>query len=238
MTYWKSFLLSLAAFVLGCSQFTAQAAPADGLSLAHTRLIMENGETSAATIFNNASQTLFLTRAVVTTFDGRPASEDFVVTPPVAFCPPGKQTRFQVALIHPERYPKDRESLFYFETQAAPGSYDDKTNTLEISYGFRIKLFYRPQGVTDNIADASENLEWTLKKGILTVRNPSKLHVTIVTVGVGSAYQKLQDGVLAPGASRAFKLKREQPEDVLIRWATIDDYGSVLQQRRVIRNAH
>lgn len=212
------------------------AAPSTGLSLGDTRLIMDKGMTAAATIFSNRSETAFLTRARVTSLDHRPVPEDFIVTPPVAFCPPGKQTRFQVALIHPENYPTDRESLFYFETHSAPGSYDEKANTLELSYAFRIKLFYRPEGVTDNIVSASEDLEWSLKKGILSVTNPSKLHVTILTIGVEKNHQKLDDGILPPGVTRTFKLKHTYPDKVKVRWAAVDDFGSVLQLSETIDN--
>lgn len=233
MAFWKCFGLGISATAI-C--FSAVAAPAEGLSLTDTRLIMDDGRTAVATIFDNASQTMFLARAKVTAFDGHPAETNFIITPPVAFCPPGKQTRFQIALIHPERYPTDRESLFYFETHAAPGAYDNTTNSLDISYAFRIKLFYRPEGIDDNITDASENLTWTLEHGILKVTNPSRLHVTLVTVGIEKAFQKLQDGVLPPGSTREFRLKHQYPEKVLIRWAAIDDFGSVLQMRRTIKN--
>ena len=223
-------------FLAGLSCNSLFAAPSTGLSLSDTRLIIDKGLTAAATIFSNRSETVFLTRARVTSLDHRPVPEDFIVTPPVAFCPPGKQTRFQVALIHPENYPTDRESLFYFETHSAPGGYDEKANTLELSYAFRIKLFYRPEGVTDNIVSASENLEWTLKKGVLSVTNPSKLHVTLLTIGVDKNHQKLDDGILPPGSTRTFKLKQSYPAKVKIRWAAVDDFGSVLQLSETINN--
>lgn len=212
------------------------AAAADGLSLSDTRLIMAGGSMSAATIFTNTSSTKYLAKSEVLALDGTPAADDFIVTPPVAFCPPGKQTRFQATLIHPENYPADRESLFYFQTHAEPGNYTDKGNTLQVSYAFRIKLHYRPAGLQEDIVEASEKLVWQIRKGFLTVTNPSKLYVTIVTIGVDKAYQKLVDGILAPGETRSFKLKRTFPETVLVRWAAIDDYGAVLQLHRKVRN--
>lgn len=226
---------ALAAFA-ALAGFADTAKAADGLSLSDTRLIMADGSLSAATIFTNTSSTKYLAKSEVFTLDGASAADDFIVTPPVAFCPPGKQTRFQVALIHPEHYPNDRESLFYFQTHAEPGNYTDNGNTLQVAYAFRIKLHYRPAGLRDGITEASENLVWRIRKGVLTVTNTSKLYVTLVTIGLDKVYQKLADGILAPGETRSFKLKRKFPDTVLVRWAAIDDYGAVLQLRRKVRN--
>ena len=163
----KSVLILPLAMLLMSTQ-----AESGGLSVSHTRLIMRDGQTSAATVFANESATQFLTRAWVENKTGM-KNEDFIVTPPVAFSPPGKHIRLQVTLLHPENYPKDKETLFYLRTNSVPGSYAKEANALQIEYGLRVKVFYRPANLSGNMLDAIKGLQWKVDSNRLQKTLPT-----------------------------------------------------------------
>lgn len=211
-----------------CAVLAAAAHGAGGISLSTTRPIISDGRSSAATIFSNNTEANFLTRAWVEAPDGK-RSLDFIVTPPVAMAAAGKQLRFQATLVQPDEYPKDRESLFYFRLRAVPGNYQPDQNALRLDFEMKLKVFYRPEGITESMGSAIENLEWRFEKGRLTARNPSKLHVSLVTYALNADIHEVEDCVIPPGGEVSFKVTKRYPESVRVRWAAVDDYGTALR---------
>lgn len=205
----------------------AASAQCGGLSVSNTRLIMQDGQTSASTVFANDSNTQFLTRAWIENAAGI-KNEDFIVTPPVAFSPPGKHMRLQVALLHPENYPSDKESLFYLRTNSVPGSYAKDSNSLQIEYGLRVKVFYRPANLEGNMVDAIKELGWRVEGGRLLAENKSNFNVTVAAYSINGKTKQLDDCVIAPGHTLQLKLPSNTPDTFSLIWGCIDDYGTVV----------
>lgn len=214
-----------------CCTFVAEAG---GLAVSDSRIILSNGQTVSGFVLANTSQSQFLTKVWVETKQGE-ETEDIMAVPPVAYSPPGKHVRFQVMLLHPEKYAKDKETLFYLRTHSVPG--DGKSqHALTLAYDVKLKIFYRPEGLEGDMASAIEDLRWSLKKGELKAYNPSNYHVSIVTYGLNSDYTEVQDCVIPPGESLSFGVSKQYPEKVKVRWAAIDDYGSPIRRSTVIKN--
>lgn len=214
--------------------FASVAYAAGGLSVSTSRLLIDKGRTAASLIFSNTTNSQFLTKVWIETADGQ-VTEDVMAVPPVAYSPPNKQIRFQTMVLEPEKFPKDKESLFYFRSHSVPAT-GETSNALTISYDVRLKVFYRPEGVEGDMTSAIEDLKWFLKKGVLTAFNPSNFHVSLVTYGIENRYKEIKDCVIAPGQSVSFKVKGKYPKNVLIRWAAIDDYGSPFRVSTNIEN--
>ena len=210
-------------------------AESGGLSVSNTRLIMHDGQTSAATVFANETATQFLTRAWIEDRAGRKI-EDFVVTPPVAFSPPGKHIRLQVTLLYPEKYPADKETLFYLRTNSVPGSYDKNANTLQIEYGLRVKVFYRPKALSGTMLDSIKGLRWRISGRRLIAENPSNFNVTVAAYSINGNTKQLDDCVIAPGAAVQFALPDHTPDAFRLVWASMDDYGTAVKSEADIKD--
>lgn len=222
------FLVLIPALVCGLAY------AAEGLSVSDSRLLMENGRTAAALVFSNTTDSGYLTKVWIESVDGK-NTEDVMAVPPVAYSPPNKQVRFQVMMLQPEKYPADRESLFYFRSHSLPATGETK-NTLTLAYDMKLKVFYRPEGLEGDMTSAIENLQWSMKAGVLTAVNSSNFHVSLVTLGIEKKYREIRDCVIAPGQSVSFKVKGHYPKSVRIRWAAIDDYGSPFRAAKTIEN--
>lgn len=192
-----------------------------------SRLLIENGRSSAAFVFSNQSSTQFLTKVWVEDISGK-KTDNVIAVPPVAFSPPGKQLRFQVAILDTRDYPNDKESLFYLHSHSVPGN-GSPDNALTVSYDMRLKVFYRPKGLSGNMISAIEGLQWSLKNGVLTVSNPSHFHVSLVTYGIEKDYTEVSNCVIPPGQSVQFAVNKQYPKNVTVRWAAIDDFGSPMR---------
>lgn len=218
-----------AAFQMVCAAglCAASLAQAAGLSVSDSRIIIDKGKNSSAIVFRNTSGHQFLSKAWIEDSKGVP-SEDVMVAPPFAYSPSGKHIRFQVTAINPDVLPTDRESLLYFRMHSVPAG-NDSQNKLTIAYDVKLKVFYRPLGLSGSMEEAIEDLRWTLKDGVLTAQNNSNFNVSLLTWGIEKDYTQVDDCVIAPGSSQSFKVNKKYPSKVTVRWAAMDDYGTALR---------
>ena len=217
--------------VLAAFPFAGNAA---GLALSDTRLIIENGRSSVAFVMSNSSTIPYLTKAWIEDVHGN-KTESVMVVPPISLSVPNKFTRFQVSVLDPQNLPQDRESVFFLHTRSAPGN-GNPENALNVAFNSKLKVFYRPRGLSGNMTKAIESLQWTLKDGVLTAKNDSNFNVSIVTIGLDKNYKQLSGFIIAPRETAKFKVKGKYPKDVTVRWAAMDDFGSPLIVTRTISN--
>ena len=207
---------------------------AGGLALSDTRLIIANGRSTAAIVLSNATPIPFLTKAWIEDTQGK-KTEDLMVVPPIALSVPNKFNRFQVSVINPQNLPQDKESVFYLLTHSTPGN-GNPDNALNVAYNSKLKVFYRPKGLSGNMAEAIESLNWTLKNGVLTAKNDSNFNVSIVTIGLNKNFKQLSGFVIPPRESAEFTVKGKYPKEVTVRWAAMDDFGSPMVASQKISN--
>lgn len=195
---------------------------------------MENGRSTVAFVLSNTSSIPFLTKAWIEDVHGN-KTEKLMVVPPVVLSVPNKFNRFQVTVLEPHELPQDKESVFYLQTHSSPGN-GAPDNTLNVSYNTKLKVFYRPKGLSGNMNDAIESLQWSLKDGVLTAKNASNFNVSVITIGLDNNFKKLSGFIIAPRSSAQFKVKEKYSKEVLVRWAAMDDYGSSLVFSKTIPN--
>ena len=197
---------------------------AAGLSVSDTRLIMDSGKSSVAIVMSNTTPIPFLTKAWIEDVHGN-KTDKLMVVPPVVVSVPNKFNRFQVSVLEPQDLPQDKESVFYLQTHSAPGN-GNPSNSLNVSYNTKLKVFYRPKGLSGSMDDAIESLHWTLKAGVLTAKNDSNFNVSVVTVGLDKNFKQLSGFMIAPKSSAQFQVTGKYPKEVTVRWAAMDDFGS------------
>jgi len=169
--------------------------------------------------------------------DSTPDDADvpFFTTPPVMRIDAGQGQAIRIASLGAAG-PLDRESVFWLNVLAVPASDASAAsgNHLQLAYRTRIKLFYRPAGLTGSPEEAPAALRWGIEPGqadVLDVDNDSAYSVSLARIRVSrdgrvvaSAEGRLvpahghQRFVLAPTSNAGGRGDR-------VEFSWINDYG-------------
>jgi chaperone protein EcpD len=141
--------------------------------------------------------------------------------------------------------PKDRESLFWLNVLEVPprdssAGPDGSLNKLQLAIRTRIKVFFRPTGLSGSVDAAAAQVSWRFvskKDGgyALEAANPTPYHVSFSRVdanagGVRRSNEK--GGMVAPGGSTTFDMGevRTMPSGPLtVEYSFINDYGAAVK---------
>lgn len=109
----------------------------------------------------------------------------FVVSAPLVRLDPQRTVALQLRYTG-EALPGDRESLFWINFLEIPRLPADSGHLLRLSYRLRMKVLFRPLGLTGSAATAARHVVWRLSTGgVLNVENPSPFYVCITALRQG-----------------------------------------------------
>ncbi|GAB3769876.1 fimbrial chaperone [Ramlibacter monticola] len=211
--------------------------------IAGTRVIYNAKERELTVKLSNEGQLPALTQVWLDKGDpsASPAtiSVPFTVTPPVARIDPAKAQTLRIFYTG-EPLPQDRESVFWLNVLEVPPKAKEQsqgeTNKLQLAFRTRIKLFFRPAGLTGSAQEAPAQIEWRLRREggqtSLEARNPTPYFVSFASLevaGPGASAKLDQGGMVGPGETKKFPLSRETPAGALkLRYQAINDYGGAI----------
>ena len=159
----------------------------------------------------------------------------FVLTPPISRIDAGKGQTLRIALIDNKGMAKDKESIFYLNVLEIP-TVNKKAaggNKLSIAFRTRLKLFYRPEGLSGSPGEAAEKIQWTITHNGVKATNPSPFYVSMGTVTYSTGGKKYTaDGeMIAPGSSYeyAFKGAGSVIDIRAVSFNSINDYGTTVE---------
>ncbi len=163
-------------------------------------------------------------------------SVPFVVTPPISRINPGQGQSLRISFIG-GNVPTDRESVFWLnilEIQPKPGVKTDATDSyLKFSVRSRLKIFYRPEGLTGSPNGAASTLSWRLIQNgssySLECVNPSAYNVSISEVKFKDEAENVEDknnGMCPAKGKKLFPVNKPVASAASkIAFITIDDLG-------------
>ncbi|MGA8136885.1 MAG: molecular chaperone [Pseudomonas gingeri] len=205
-----------------------------GIVLNTTRVVYPAQDKEAVlSVLNNNSSSILL-QSWLEAEDEVTRELPFVVVPPLVQLPSGgRQT---VRIIHSgAAMPADRESLFWLNVQEIPQA-SERENVLQIGIRQRIKLFYRPGRLNDDVEQAPAQLRWSLPRGgVLNVVNTGPYHVTLVDIQLlsgGYRVLRRKNSMLAPGQSADYDLQEHaQAQNAQLNFSVINDHGALVPYR-------
>ncbi len=229
---------SLSALALAAVLLCPQAAEA-GVVIAGTRLVYPAQEREVTLGLNNEAQRPSLVQLWID--DGNQdtppeeAKAPFVMTPPLLRMDAGARQAVRIRFTGPAQ-PGDRESLYWVNVLEIPPS-SAAEGKLDLAFRSRIKLFYRPAGLSGEADTAHRQLRWSLQQraGGLAVQvdNPTPWHVSFAAISLtvdGKVSADAGGGMVAPRATQVFPLDglATRPQGVIgIEYSTITDVGAV-----------
>lgn len=149
----------------------------------------------------------------------------------------------------PGTLPSDRESIFYLNFSEIPAIKDSDANKNKLLVVFknRLKLFYRPQGLSGSINDMPKQLSYEIKSqtkaGLeIQINNDSAYHANIAQVSLsvnGKEIATDYSRLIAPKSNIVWTIApftTALHENSSISIALINDYGSTLIQPLPLRH--
>lgn len=158
----------------------------------------------------------------------------FILTPPISRVEAQKGQFIRItSLPTANALSKTEESLFWLNVLDIPPkpSAKDKTaapdNFLQLAVRSRIKLFYRPSNIKQDVSLAPEKIQWSSKGSNLLAKNPTPFYITITAINQensGKNIDILSEGLmLKPFSEQSILLK--SPSTQSMTFTTINDYG-------------
>ncbi|HHR6456085.1 TPA: fimbrial biogenesis chaperone [Providencia alcalifaciens] len=126
------------------------------------------------------------------------------------------------------KLPDNVESIFYLnvlDIPKAPDSMKGK-NVIQLAARSRIKLFYRPKGLTESPENITDNINYQLNNNGIVVNNNSQDHFTIaaITTPEDKKTTLVDSEMVPPHTSKTLPLKKQLKGNNLI-LTYVDDYG-------------
>lgn len=205
-----------------------------GIVLNTTRVIYQGNDKEVSLgVHNSGSAEILLqswleppTSATVDQDAPRPVP--FIVTPSLTRMAGGGRQLLRV--IHSGAdMPTDRESVLWLNVQEIPQVAAE--NTLQIAIRQRIKVFFRPDGLSGDPQQAPEQLKWQLMtNNFLSVENPGPYHVSMLGISIRQQRIELaavESQMLAPHQRLNIPLLHPSGSStpLLLSFVSINDYG-------------
>ncbi len=199
--------------------------------LESTRVIYHANKKDATLTVNNPDDQPYLIQSWVGSENSdAPENNPLFITTPPLFRLDAKQSNTLRIIYMEDRgsLPKNKQSVFWLNVKAIPSSNPSAKDTLSISINTRIKLFYTPDGLSQDAFDmAFKNLTFSISGNQLTVKNPTPYYVTLAKLAVGS-HEIDKPGMIAPESLINFII----PDNTTTRkisWSAINSYGGVTE---------
>lgn len=155
-----------------------------GIVIGGTRVIFPGSEMDTTiSIYNKETELPYLIQAWVEPFDSKDKSKPpFTVVPPVSRLEASQEKILRIIKTAGD-LPKDCESVFWLSVKNIPPTSTDKDSSkLEIAVKTKIKLFWRPAGITLKPEKAVANVKWHKQGNNLIVKNNNPIHINIMDV--------------------------------------------------------
>ncbi|WP_342754093.1 fimbria/pilus periplasmic chaperone [Pantoea sp. MBD-2R] len=212
--------LLLAIFSLFLS---AQAAIAGsgGVGLGSTRLVYHaNEKQTSLDVRNTHTSSPFLIQTWLEN-DAGVKTQDFVVVPPLSVLRPKSENTLRI-IFSGKGLPNDRETLYWLTVKAIPQTSEQGKNTLQLAAASRIKVFYRPAGLSEKSNEAYKKILPSLNGSKLTLKNPTPYYLTLITLRVDN--KEIKPFMLPPEGSVTIPGNFSNARNMS--YQTINDYGA------------
>ncbi len=153
----------------------------------------------------------------------------FILTPPIVKIGGQKSQVLKLRYIG-SGLPQDRESVFWLNVLEVP--LKAEANRLQIVLRIRIKIFYRPVGLTNRPHEAAQALVWQVVNGGLQVSNPTPYHVSLARFKING--REMEGEMVAPYATHSFEVPAQVGDEVVGVFVNdlgiLDEFNALLQQ--------
>lgn len=215
-----------------------------GVSIDGTRIVYPAKEREVTVKLTNQGSDPVLMQIWVDRGDTQSKPQDadapFLATPPIFRLDPLKGQSVRLAFTG-ENLPQDRESLFWFNAlEIPPLPQDSSGNMMQIAVRSRLKLFYRPSGLSGDLHKAIEQVVWRVQRQgdgdgyVLRGENSSPYHLSFSALSLdqGGRATDTGGGMIVPFSSQDFPLPGYSAgiDGGKVRFRWMSDFGAAPEQ--------
>lgn len=224
---------ALLSFSLLCCIFTAEA----NIVINTTRVIYLADKKETTVQLVNTSEQPALVQSWIDDGDTASTPETskvpFLLTPPVVKVEGRNGQQLRIKYLQ-GNLPADRESLFYLNVLDIPPVPDnvDGKNMMQVAIKSRIKLFFRPAGLSVALKDVPKSIKLSTKNArTFTLENPTPYHLNVIGLqGDKTKTNILQEGIVVlPFATTDIKTPSGIRQNETYNITMIDDFGAQSQ---------
>lgn len=236
--------------------FTVAAPVSAEIVISTTRVIYQEKSGETLVQLRNPGSTPFLVQSWIDDGNAQAKPDSirvpFSLSPAVARIDPKKSQALRI-LQTAKGLPADRESLFWLNVLEVPPKPTKQLsagdNLMQFSFRSRIKMFYRPAGLSMTPAQAFEKLEFSLLKSSsryqVRVKNPSPYYLTFRDLTLrhskaspaAGTLGKTKDKMVPPFGELLLPMdgvKANQLSGLKAFYSLINDYGGDTPGERVL----
>lgn len=214
------------------SLFYCQQTYAGGVSLSATRLVYPSNQDQATLkIYNSDSAGNYLVQSWVSDEQGKKVN-DFVVTPPLFVIKANNDNILKVVYTGDKNnFPKDKEKLYFFNAKVIPSLTEDErniNNALLISTTTKIKMFIRPDSISENPLEAYKSIKCSYSNDKIKIDNPTPFYINLVSLSINGE-EISNSETIAPKSSVYLNNKLKGK---ILSYNFINDYGVQIKDRQ------
>ncbi|WP_395304064.1 molecular chaperone [Enterobacter sp. ECC-019] len=202
---------------------------ATGVQIGRTRIIYDAAKKEVALPLQNKDNELpWLIQSWTDTGDSKTRGP-FIVTPPLFRLDPQKEQSLRITW-NGTTLASDKESLFYLNVRTVPAMAEDENdkNVLRLIYKTRLKLFWRPVGLSGTPSDSCKNLRFARHGQQLTVINTGAFYSIFDSLALG-AHKVEKADMVGPKSSVTIPLP-DTAQGTGVTWRCITDYGNASEK--------
>lgn len=202
---------------------------ATGVQIGRTRVIYDaNKKEVALPLLNNDKELPWLVQSWTDTGDGKTRGP-FIVTPPLFRLDPQKEQSLRITW-NGTPLPTDKETLFYLNVRTVPATAadDEAKNVLRLIYKTRLKLFWRPAGLSGTPIDTCQKLRFIRQGQQLTAVNDGAYYSIFDSLTLDN--QKVEKADMVAPHSRADIALPARVQGTHVSWRCITDYGNASEK--------
>lgn len=154
----------------------------------------------------------------------------FLLTPPVVKVAGNSGQQLKIKVM-PNHLPTNKESLFFLNVLDIPPNSPENEgkNVLKFAMQNRIKLFYRPDGITSVNKSTFQKLAVKRNGPDLLIKNDTPNWVTISDVKANNVKVNYETVMIAPLTSQKVSVKNNNASGYEL--TIIDDYGNYISEK-------
>lgn len=225
--------ISLLFLTITVSMITQTQANAS-VTLGGTRFVYNESEDSLSVTVYDRDKGPYLVQSWVSEFkkntqtgskNNSPVKLPFIITPPLFRMEPGDTDTINIVKTDTSHLPHDRESVFYFNVKAIPGKPKDNKSSLMISVDSSMKLFFRPENLEGDNADAAwKKMSFQQDNKTLLAKNPTPYFVTLHTLSTnGQPIPSVRNTMIAPFSQITVPITTRVHS---VSWTALSDQGA------------
>ena len=226
---------SVSRFLLAGIVLLSSGIASAGITLGGTRIVYQEKLKETSIMVKNDGEKDIMVQSWIEPDPAFPEQDvPFALTPALSRLAGKKQQSLRVFYAG-KGLPSGKESVFWLSVQEIPQK-SETDNTLQIAIRQRIKIFYRPEGLSGSVEESSKQLKWKMineaGKSWLVASNQSPFYVSFGEVSITQAGKRypVSAKMVAPGETSKFLIDVASalPAQGVSRvdYVTINDYGA------------